>query len=167
MIADSRVRRVVASFTFEIPKSRIFTSRCSSPSTSARNRFSGLRSRCTMPRLWAAVRPETVWRRISATRASGWRGWASSSTDSSRPLEELHHQVRIALRRAVEVDHVHDVRVPQAGGHLGLAAKAGQHLLVRGEVAQQHLDGVAAREARVGGLVDLAHAPRPIRRTIR
>jgi hypothetical protein len=65
------------------------------------------------------------------------------------------------LGRQVEIEDLNDVGVPQRRGHLGLAPKALEDLLAAAHLGQQDLDGVAAGEAGVAGLVDLPHSTGP------
>ena len=77
------------------------------------------------------------------------------------PFQHLHDQVGIALGRDVEIQDLHDVGVAQPGRHLGLALEALEYLGPSHDVAEQHLDRVAAGQARVRGLVHLAHPTNP------
>jgi hypothetical protein len=83
---------------------------------------------------------------------------------SSRPLHELHHDVRDVLVFA-EVVHRHHVRVRQPRRGLGLAFEARRVVGGRGlvgQVAAQHgLDGHGAVQPRVHRLVDHAHGTLP------
>src|SRR5579863_6655798 len=78
----------------EIPKSMTLT-KSSRSSVGTRMMLSGLRSRCTMPCAWLERRPRD--------RAFG--------EGTSR--QQLHHQERDAALRDVEVQDLHDVRMPQ------------------------------------------------------
>ena len=71
----------------------------------------------------------------------------------------LHHEVGGAVMLADVVQRA-DVRVVQPGDGLGLALEAGTAVGVGAELGRQDLDGDAAIEAGVAGLVDLAHAAR-------
>jgi hypothetical protein len=88
---------------------------------------------------------------------SGRLGRARQLPGQAASLEKLHGEVRPALVVAHIVDP-HDVLVPQAGDHLGLALEA--RPLVRAGVGagQEHLERDGAVQAQVPGLVDDAHA---------
>jgi hypothetical protein len=55
----------------------------------------------------------------------------------------------------------HHVRVRETGGRLGLAQEAGAHVGAEGEVRREHLEGDAAPEAQVAGLVHHRHGAAP------
>ena len=74
-------------------------------------------------------------------------------------LEQLHDQVIHAAVGDVEVEHLHDVRMPQGRGYLRLLPKPGERLAIPGEAGSEHLDRERPRQARVGRKVDLAASP--------
>ena len=74
-------------------------------------------------------------------------------------LEALHHE-EVDLPLAPHVVDGADVRVAEAGEGPRLAAEAGQEVGVGPQLRGQHLDRDRALEARVAGLVDLAHPAR-------
>ena len=71
-------------------------------------------------------------------------------------LEMRHDQVVRAIDAADVVDAA-DVGMVQRGDRPGLALEACPRIGIAGDVARQDLDGDRAIEARVAGLVDLAH----------
>ena len=75
-----------------------------------------------------------------------------------RPVDELHDDRRSAVAALEPVD-VRDVLVIQRGEHFGLALQAREPVRVRHERFRQHLERDIALQVRVGGPVDLAHAP--------
>ena len=78
-------------------------------------------------------------------------------------FDELQRQEGRALGLLESVDRG-DVRVVEGGEKLGLPLEPGQPLGILGDLARQDLDGHVAVEVRVGGAVDLAHAPGAQRR---
>ena len=75
---------------------------------------------------------------------------------------DVLHGDEVALLDLPEVEDLHDVRVGEAGHHLGLVHEHVQELLVVGEVGQDALDGQGLLEARrpaALGLEHLGHAP--------
>ena len=72
-------------------------------------------------------------------------------------LDQLHDQVRAPVGTLVEVDHLHDVRVAQAGNDLRLTPEALQELRVGRRLVPQQLQGVSVGQARVFDLVHLTH----------
>ena len=70
--------------------------------------------------------------------------------------DQLHHVVMQAVLLA-DVEDGHDVGVVQPGRRLRLAAEPRPQLLVGEQVRRQHLDGDAAAQGFVLGLVDHAH----------
>ena len=73
-------------------------------------------------------------------------------------VEVLHHQIGMPLRRQVEIQNLHDVRVVQLRGYLGFPLEALDHVGAIRDVGQQDLHGIATREPTVSGLVDFAHS---------
>ena len=75
------------------------------------------------------------------------------------PPEELHHHVGAPVRQLIEVQHVHDVRVSQLGGHLGLPAETGKDFPVTGRVGveQLHREGLLG-QPHVAGFIHRPHA---------
>jgi hypothetical protein len=71
----------------------------------------------------------------------------------------LHHQERRALMLAHVIQRA-DVRVIQSGDGFRFSLKPRTALRVGADVGREELDGNAAVEARVAGLVYLAHAAR-------
>jgi hypothetical protein len=94
-------------------------------------------------------------------RREGQRGSAAEPRFEILTVEVLHHEVGAAVRGGVEVEELHDVRVPQLRHDFGLAAEAGERLVVRQQIGQQDLHREAAGEPDVRGLVDLTHAAEP------
>ncbi|MCZ7679675.1 MAG: hypothetical protein M5U28_13310 [Sandaracinaceae bacterium] len=73
-------------------------------------------------------------------------------------LEQLHDQEGRLARRLHEVGHLHDVRVHEPAGRLGLAAEALEVELLAAQLVREHLDGHAAADVLLHRLVDRAHA---------
>ena len=93
-------------------------------------------------------------------RAARIEGRARSDQVRERhALEQLHDQVMHAAVGDVEVEHLHDVRMPQGRGYLRLLPKPGERLAIPGEAGAEHLDRERPRQARVGREVDLAASP--------
>jgi hypothetical protein len=78
-------------------------------------------------------------------------------------LEELHHHV-VGAVGAADVEQRADVRVGELRDRLRFPLEAQPRLGGRGLRARQHLDRHRAIQARVAGLVDLAHSPGAQRR---
>ena len=75
---------------------------------------------------------------------------------------DVLHGDEVALVDLPEVEDLHDVRVGEAGHHLGLVHEHVHELLVVGEVGQDALDRqglLEARDAAALGLEHLGHAP--------
>ena len=73
-------------------------------------------------------------------------------------LEQLHHEVGVAVRRDAVVGQGDDVGVPQRGQRLGLALEPRTQELVLRVGRLQHLDRHLGVEAQVLGAIDPAHA---------
>ena len=73
-------------------------------------------------------------------------------------VEQLHRDEGPALMLVHVVDRA-DVRMLEGGGSAGFALQALESLSVLGELIRQELQGDAAAELEVLGLVDDAHAP--------
>src|SRR5205085_5663102 len=79
-----------------------------------------------------------------------------------RPLDELHDEVRVALRRRARLEARDDVRVREAREDLRLAPEAVDELLrVRRLLREEELHGDLAVEVRLPALEDDAHAAAP------
>jgi hypothetical protein len=72
-------------------------------------------------------------------------------------LEQLHDHVRQPVVGAVEVEHLHDVLVPQAADDFCLTPEAFEQLDLGREFRIQDLDREAARQPDVSCLVNLPH----------
>ncbi len=59
------------------------------------------------------------------------------------PIDEIHRDPQPALEFAAIVD-ADDVRMPQRGGHVGLADEPLTEFVVRADTDGQHLEGVLA-----------------------
>ena len=137
--------------SFARPKSRIFTR----PSV-VTNRFSGFRSRCTMPLSCAAARP-------CATCIAYVNGLAHRQAARTQLIAErlALQQLRDDVGRAVLVPDVidgQDVRMVQRRGRLRLLREPAEAIRIGSEARRQHLDGDLAPEHGVAGPVHLAHA---------
>ena len=141
-----------------IPKSRILS--CPSPVTS---RFSGFRSRWTIPFLWASASAPRSSLMRSATSSGGSGPWTSSRSASVLPREQLHHQEGAAVVVDPVVVNRHDPRVPHGVGCVPLAYEPPNGALVRGEPWMEDLDGDPLAVA-VPRLVHRCHAPHPQQR---
>ena len=134
-----------------MPKSRIFgrPSRC-------RNRFSGLRSRCTMPRAWAAASASAMATPIS----TAFRGRDRSATQTLAQvlaIEQLRHDVRLAVGRPDVVD-ADDIGMRQLARGPGFNLEPAQTLRIGGKARRQRLDRHIAPESGVARAIHLAHA---------
>ncbi len=84
-----------------------------------------------------------------------------SSCAPERALHVLHDDVVAALVRIEPVvEDLHDVRVHETRGRLGLALEALHELRIVGEVLGQELHGDGALQATVERLHDARHAAR-------
>ena len=135
------------------PKSRIFKK----PSLVS-IRFSGLRSRCTMPAEWALARPSAACVAISSSRrvGHGRPSWASSSPRSVWPSTTLHHDVRQAGGLADLVDR-DDVRVIERGGRARLLSESSEAHWIRREAFGQELDRHVPVQVLVARAPDVSH----------
>ena len=75
-------------------------------------------------------------------------------------VEELHHEVELAIFRAPGIDDVDDVRVTEAAGRHRLAAKALDEAGVFAQLGAHQLERQLAPQLDVRGLVHLAHSTR-------
>ena len=128
--------------SFAMPKSRIFRK----PSAETM-RFSGLRSRCTMPRAVRAREPVRELRGDLEERGAG-HGPVPDELAQRPARHELHREERRAVGLADVVDR-DDVRVVQGGGGARLVREAREALLVVGEMRGKNLERDLAAEARV------------------
>ena len=156
MSTESVVCTVFESDSLLMPKSSTFT--WSPTAVGTRKMFSGFRSRCTTPRPVGRLQ-----RRADLPHDAGdlleIERLAARARREALALEVFHHQVRLAGGQGVEVEHLHDVRVLQPRGDLGLALEAGQRLLGQLAIDVQHLDGdLLAGQPAVAGQPHLAHA---------
>jgi hypothetical protein len=145
-----------------MPKSRILAR--SPPATSrsgTRKMFSGLRSRWTMPRPWAACSDAATWRRIRSASSGASRPKRLRPRVEGLALEELHDDVGAAVGVVAEVEDLHDAGIGDRGRGAGLVEEPLDDVLVGRQRRLQHLDRGAASEQRVLGQVDRAHAALP------
>ena len=77
------------------------------------------------------------------------------------PLEELHHDVRVTVGRAIDVDDLHDVGAADLGRDARLLQEALDEPGAARELRVQHLDGDAGPQDGVQRLVDRAHPAVP------
>jgi DNA-binding MarR family transcriptional regulator len=73
------------------------------------------------------------------------------------PLEVLHDHVERAIGELPSEEHLHDVRVLEARGHLRLAREARHELRVRAQLAVEDLDGDVAIDALLERAIDASH----------
>ena len=71
----------------------------------------------------------------------------------------LHHDVRLTLLGAPEIEDGDRVRMAQTAGRPGLVEEARRGELVVGQVGMHHLDGHGAPQSNLLGAVHPAHAP--------
>ena len=146
--------------SFEMPKSRIL--RMVDPSSRWwMKRFSGLRSRWTMPLSRApcrATRAACV--RCSTTSPPSRRPARGEDPLQIEPVEQLHDQERRAreLGRDVRVDHLDDVLTADARRRLRLALEALDRQRVARREAVEELQREQVPGAQVLDDVDDAHA---------
>jgi hypothetical protein len=76
-------------------------------------------------------------------------------------LEELHHEVRLAVAEPPDVDDPGDVLALELGGGLSLPDEPGDGLIGDRDVVAQHLDRDLLVEPEVPGLDDQAHPAAP------
>ena len=140
-----------------MPKSRIFTIG-GRPSRSARKRFSGLRSRWTIPSPCAlsSARGELA-HPVDHLRGRGLSFHADAL--EVPPREQLHHQEGrvVELVRDVRVDDAHDVLALHGAVDAGLAAKTLDELRRQQRTRQHQLQREVLAGVRVHDLVDRAH----------
>ena len=121
------------------------------------NTFSGLRSRwIDAERVRGLERLEDL-RRVLARGRDRQPPLALEHARQRLALEELHHDVRVALRRAVDVGDLHHVRAADLRGDARLLEEALDEAGAPRELRVEHLDGDARAEHRVRRLVDRAH----------
>ena len=108
-----------------------------------------------MPRAWAAFSALAIWSMMS-TAAAGSSGPAGDPLRQQLPFQQLHHEVRDAAVRDVEVEHLDDVRVAQRRRDLRFLLEARERVAVAHEAAMKQLHREAAGQARMSGEVDLA-----------
>src|SRR5207248_3225081 len=88
---------------------------------------------------------------------SEWAAGALHDVAQRHALDVLHDDVRRAVRRDAEVEHLGEIRMAQLLAALGLAAEALAQLFRRGELRLHHLDDADLVEEAVASLVDRAH----------
>ena len=137
------------------PKSRIFRR----PS-SVMKMLSGLRSRCTTPRAWAAARPAAI---CSPRRCVClWQRAAFQACPERLAVEQLGDQVRHVA--GADVEDRQQVGMRQRRDRARLLGEPGQPVGIVGGAARQDLDRHVAAEPRIASAIDLAHAARADRR---
>ncbi|HVK30760.1 MAG TPA: hypothetical protein VM575_20665 [Nocardioides sp.] len=108
-----------------------------------------------------AVRGAEPHQHLTDERRELRRAQASGVLDPTRQrlaVEELHHDVAIAVVEPAEIQNLEDVIIADAAGRLRFPLEALHHLGVAGEGRVQHLDRDAAIDADVLALVDGTHA---------
>ena len=123
--------------------------------------FSGLRSRWTIPAVWAAARPSATWAAISISLAN-WKRLALERRAEGLAFEEFADDVLLAALDAEVVDG-DDVGVVEGSDGAGFALEAGAEIgggsgRTRRRGLAENFDRDVAIEAGVAGAVDLAHA---------
>ena len=121
----------------------------------SRNRFSGFRSRWTMPRAWAAARASATAPPISMALRGG-SGPRLTRSRELLALEQLRDDVRLPVGRA-DVVNAQDVGMRELARGLGLDLEAAEPLRIGGEAGGQGLDRHLAAEPRIASAIDLAH----------
>ena len=135
-----------------MPKS----STCAVPSGSDSMTLSGFVSRWTMPRSSASSSERATWAAMRSARAGSSGPPRSDSRSVSPSTKRGDEEVAPLVEPGVEQRH--GVRRAQQGGDVRLAIEAIPERLVGREVGMQQLDRDAGAVARVGRLVDGAHA---------
>ena len=118
--------------------------------------FWGLRSRWTIPRLWASARPSQTCLPTLSTRPDGQAG-----RHPDHALEVLaghvFHGDEMGPFGLAEVEHPADVLVPDLPGEPELVPEPLDRLLVRGDLGFDELEGDLFFDLGVEDLVDPAH----------
>ena len=80
-----------------------------------------------------------MWSETSSGSSSSLRGGRADEARARRPVDVLHRHVELAVVLA-EVEHLHDVRVPQAGAHPRLVDEHRGEVGVARELREDALD---------------------------
>ena len=143
--------------SFAIPKSSTLTrSPPGDIGSGTRNRFSGLRSRCTIS---MRVRRRNRARRLDrdVDRLADAEPFAGQAARQRLALQELHHDVRDFVVDHPDVDHLDHVRVMDGGGGARLVHEARDQAGAFQILALEQLYRDAAAQYRVLRQVDNAH----------
>ena len=124
--------------------------------------FWGLMSRWMTPIRWAAVSASHTCMPIRNVSASG-REVLRADFAEVLALEQLHGEEVQPLSLdvgAAELEHLHDVGVPDLSRDADLVLEPGDELVLAGEVGPDDLERDVLAELLVLGGEDIAHAPR-------
>ena len=143
--------------SFAIPKSSTLTrSPPGDIGSGTRNRFSGLRSRCTISIACDAATARAAWIAMSIGLADA-QPLARQPARQRLAVQELHHDVRDFLFDHADVDHLDHVRVMNGGRGARLVHEARDQAGALQILALEQLDRHAAPQYRVLRQVDDAH----------
>ena len=143
--------------SFAMPKSSTLTrSPPGDIGSGTRNRFSGLRSRCTIS---MRVRRRHRARRLDrdVDRLADAEPLARQAARQRLALQELHHDVRDFVVDHPDVDHLDHVRVMDGGGGARLVHEARDQAGALQVLALEQLDRHPPPQQRVLSQVDNAH----------
>ena len=128
----------------------------------------GLRSRCTKPRSCVAISAESICRAIraassrsSAAPVAARRGEATEARPQRLSVEQLHQDVRRALRGLAEVEDLHEAWMPDQAHRPRLVEEPLHRGAVLREPRGEHLDRRALPDVPVDSVVDDAHPAAP------
>ena len=126
--------------------------------------FSGLRSRWTIDFRCTAASVEAICRAICTASFTAEPGAERAllpetgvALPQGLPLQVLHHDEDSAARQSVEIEDVHQPRVPHHADGTGLIQQAAAEIRLAAELRGQHLHRRALTDRLVYRLVDHAH----------